>query len=179
MTIRNGGQDEEFERLYRKHYGRVYRFFHHTLHVADDEAHDLAQETFKRIYEAFGTYRREAEWSFIEKTARNVFRNWIRAAHTKKREMVLVDIDDPELLFDPPAPEEPDYADRDEAGRRTRQILEAIRELPEGQQQCLRLFIVGQKYTEIAKTLGISVDAVKSRLRDAKKYLRGRLGGTE
>jgi DNA-directed RNA polymerase specialized sigma24 family protein len=31
-------------------------------------------------------------------------------------------------------------------------------------------------YDEIAKFLRISVDAVKSRLRDAKKFLRARLG---
>jgi DNA-directed RNA polymerase specialized sigma24 family protein len=34
------------------------------------------------------------------------------------------------------------------------------------------------KYDEIAKILGISTDAVKSRLRDAKRYLREQLGET-
>ncbi len=176
MMILNGGQDERFEQLYRKYYGRVYRFFHRTLRVADDEAHDLAQETFKRIYEAFETYRGEAEWAFIEITARNVYRNWIRGFEAKKRKAIMVYLDDPEITIDAAAPEEPDYADREESARRTQQVLEAVRELPEGQQQCLRLYIAGFKYTEIAATLHISVDAVKSRLRDAKKYLRGRLG---
>ena len=34
----------------------------------------------------------------------------------------------------------------------------------------------GLSYDEIQKTLGITLDAVKSRMRDAKRYLRERLG---
>jgi RNA polymerase sigma-70 factor (ECF subfamily) len=178
MTIPKGGDgrdDERFEALYRKFYGRVYRYYRREG-VADDEAHDLAQETFKRIYEAFARYRGEAEWGYVQKTARNILLNWVRAGKTQRRAGTMIYIDDPEMVFDPPAPEGPDLAERDEAQRKRVKLVSAFGELPEAQQESLRLFTLGFKYTEIATALNTSVDAVKSRLRDAKRYLRTRLG---
>jgi len=179
MTILKGGggrDDERFEAIYRKFYARVYRYFQRECGIADDEAHDLAQDTFKRIYVTFSKYRGEAEWGFIQKTAKNVVLNWLRARTTQKRSATMIHIDDPELLFDPPAPEEPDLAEREHAEQRRRELVRAVSELPEAQRESLRLSILGFKYTEIAKALNTSVDAVKSRLRDAKRYLRTRLG---
>jgi RNA polymerase sigma factor (sigma-70 family) len=178
MIIRTGGgsRDERFETLYRKYYGRVYRFFR--KFGPDDEAQDLAQETYKRIYETFAQYRGEAEWAFIETTARNVLLNWVRARKTAKRSAETVDIDGPGFDNDPPAPPQPDYAERQEAEMRKARLWAAIAELPEGQRQCIELWLSDAKYEGIGKTLGISVDAVKSRLRDARKALRARLGET-
>jgi RNA polymerase sigma-70 factor (ECF subfamily) len=173
MSIHSG--DGRFEALYRKNFSRVYRFYR-AYGVADDEAQDLAQETFKRIYESFDDYRGEAEWGFIQTTARNVLFNWVRAAKTAKRSAELVAIDDPELMIDPPAPPEPDYAERQHAEQRRKRLVEAVAALPPGQRECLRLWMVGFKYNEIAAILKTTVDAVKSRLRDAKKELRERLG---
>ena len=59
---------------------------------------------------------------------------------------------------------------------RRNSLYEAAAELPEGQKQCLGLWLGGFKYDEVAAVLGLTVDAVKSRLRDAKKQLRVRLG---
>lgn len=176
MMMRTGGgsRDERFETLYRKYYGRVYKFFRHF--AGDDEAQDLAQETYKRIYETFAQYRGEAEWAFIETTARNVLLNSIRARKTAKRNAPIVDIDGPGFDHDPPAPPQPDLAERQEAELRKASLWAAIAELPEGQRQCMELWLGDTKYEAIARTLGISVDAVKSRLRDARKALRTRLG---
>jgi RNA polymerase sigma-70 factor, ECF subfamily len=174
MRTGGGGRDERFETLYRKYYGRVYKFFRNF--AGDDEAHDLAQETYKRIYETFAQYRGEAEWAFIETTARNVLLNSIRARRTAKRSAQTVDIDDPGFNNDPPAPEPPDLAERQETEMRRARLWAAIAELPEGQKQCMELWLGDTKYEAIARTLGISVDAVKSRLRDARKALRTRLG---
>lgn len=170
-----GTGDERFESLYRKYYGRVYKFFRN-FRVGDDEAQDLAQETYKRIYETFDQYRGEAEWAFIETTARNVLFNAIRARKTAKRSAPTVDIDGPDFDNDPPAPSVPDIAERQEAEMRKARLWAAIAELPEGQKQCMELWLGDTKYEAIAKTLRISVDAVKSRLRDARKALRTRLG---
>ena len=75
-----------------------------------------------------------------------------------------------------PAPEEPDYAERQHAALLRRNLHDAVAALPDGQRQCLSLWLAGFKYDQIGKTLRITVDAVKSRLRDAKKQLRARLG---
>ena len=167
--------DERFETIYRKHYARVWRYYR-ACRVADDEAHDLAQDAFKRLYERMETIRGENEWPFLEAIAKTVLYNWIRASKTAKRSGTVVEIDDPDLVFEPPAPPEPDYADREEAGRRRKQLGLAVRELSGAQRECLRLWIQGFKYQEIEKVLGITPDAVKSRLRDAKRHLRERLG---
>src|SRR3954451_2487785 len=176
MIIRtNGGNDERFETLYRKYYGRVYRFFLR-FRVADDQAQDLAQECFERIYKTFAQYRGEAEWSFIETTARRVLLNWVRARKTAKRNAKIEELDHPDFNGDPPAPDGPDLASRQEDELRRARLRAAIDELPEGQRQCIELWLGDAKYDGIAKILGITVDAVKSRLRDARRALRTRLG---
>ena len=174
--IRRGGGDDRFEDLYRRYYGRVLRFFKNF--VGDDQAQDLAQETYKRIYETFALYRGEAEWAFIETTARNVLFNSIRAKKTAKRNAEIVALDGPGFNNDPPAPPQPDLAERQEEEMRTVRLRAAIAELPEGQRQCMELWLGDAKYEGIAGTLGITVDAVKSRLRDARRALRTRLGET-
>jgi len=180
MTLREGAvdRDERFEAIYRKYYARVWRFYR-GFSVAEDEAHDLAQDAFKRLYENFAQYRGEGDWSYLETLARNVLYNWVRARKTSKRHAAMVEIDDPELVFDPPAPEEPDYADRQEEELRRARLRKAVAELPQGQRECLRLRIQGLTYEQIAAALRISLDAVKSRLRDAKRHLRERLGGEQ
>ena len=179
MTIwkPGGGADDWFEAIYRKYYGRVYRYYR-SCNVADDEAHDLAQDTFQRFYEHMPQFRGEPEavWSFLQVTARNVLLNRIRARATGKRNGLTVDLDDPDLAFDLAAPEEPDYAEREQQELRRNRVRTAVAELSEGQQQVLKLWVQGLKYMQIAEALKISVDAVKSRLRDARKHLRARLG---
>jgi RNA polymerase sigma-70 factor (ECF subfamily) len=179
MTIGFGGGDRDarFEAMYRKHFARVFRSLR-AFGVADGEAQDLAQETFKRIFESFDQYRGEAEWSFIEITARRVLYNWVRSGNTAKRKADLVEIDDPDFQYEPVAAAEPDYADRQEEAMRKARLREAVAELSPIQRECLRLWVQGFKYTEIATILKTSVDAVKSRLRDAKKFLRERLGSS-
>lgn len=170
-----GLNDDRFEAIYRKHYARVWRYYR-ACRVTDDESHDLAQDAFKRLYERMESIRNADEWPFLEAIARSVLYNHIRARKTGKRSGAIVEIDDPELLFEVPAPPERDYAERETASRRRKDLAAAVRELSAGQQQCLRLWIQGFKYEDIQKTLGITLDAVKSRLRDAKKLLRDRMG---
>ena len=168
------GRDGRFEAIYRQYFGRVYRFFR-SYGVADGEAQDLAQETFTRIYERFDQYR-DGGWSYIETVARHVLYNWVRAGKTAKRSGEVVEIDDPDIAFDPPAPEEPDLAEREQVQLRNARLARAMSELSAGQREALRLSMLGFKYKEIAQVLKITEDAVKSRLRDAKKHLRARLG---
>ena len=171
-------RDERFEAIYRRHYARVWRYFRSACRIADDESHDLAQETFKRFFERIELYRGEDEaiWPFLEKIALNIFRNWLRAGKTAKRSATIVDLDDPEFTYEPPAPEGPDYADREQAALRHQRLGQAIAELPKGQRDCLRLWMEGFTFEETARSLHLTLDAVKSRLRDARRALRERLG---
>lgn len=170
-------REPQFEELYRRNYARVYRFYRQQR-VADDVAHDLAQETFTRVLRTFDQYR-DGGWSYLETIARNVLYNWLRSQKAAKRSGKTVDIDDPDFEQQIAAPQRPDYADREEAARNWKRFREAIAELPPGQRQCLELQAEGLKYHEIAERMGITLDAVKTRLKEAKKRLRTKLGDIE
>jgi RNA polymerase sigma-70 factor (ECF subfamily) len=168
--------DDRFETIYRTHYARVWRYFRKN-NIADDEAHDLSQDTFKRLLERMNQIRNDDPWPFLATIAKTILLNRIRARQTQKRSARMVELDDPDLSFaEPAAPAERDYADRESDEARWARVREAVTSLPPGQRDCVRLQMEGLQYDEIAKILGISIDAVKSRLRDAKRYLREQLG---
>ncbi|HYH09533.1 MAG TPA: RNA polymerase sigma factor [Thermoanaerobaculia bacterium] len=168
-------RDEKFDAVYRKYLPRIYRYFRQ-CRVSDDESHDLAQDTFSRFYASMDRHRGEAEWAYLEQIALNVLRNWLRAQKTAKRSAKLVELDDPEFTQEPEAPALPDYAERQHQDEQRRSLHEAIADLTEAQRQVLQLWLEDMQYNEIAVALHISVDAVKSRLRDAKRILSARLG---
>jgi RNA polymerase sigma-70 factor (ECF subfamily) len=178
MTMHDdgGGRDERFKSLYQRYYRRVIRFYVAAFRLAEEDAEELAQDAFVRFYEALDEYRGEAEWAFLETIARNVAYNRIRARQTAKRNAPTVNIDDTSHFSEPEAVPGPDYVERETAALRRKQLYEAIASLTPGQQRCLELWLGEQTYDEIAAALRITVDAVKSRLRDAKKILRARLG---
>ena len=177
MRGRDGG-DERFEKIFRRYYARVWRYYR-ACRVTDDEAHDLAQDAFKRLFERMTSIRGEDEWPFLQSIARTVFLNWLRGRKTQKRDGgKLVELDDPEFVEEPTAPSEPAYEEREQAAIRQKALSDAIAELPDGQRQCVQLWLKELTLEEIAKTLRVSVDAVKSRVRDAKKTLSSRLGAT-
>jgi RNA polymerase sigma-70 factor, ECF subfamily len=168
--------DDRFQSLYRKYYKRMVRFYVGSFRVSEEDAEELTQDAFFRFLEAMDEYRGDAEWAYLEAIARNVAYNRIRSQKTAKRGADTVDINDRNATPEPVAPAEPDYAQREEAALRSKHLREAIAELPDGSRECIRLWLNDFKYDEIAKFLGITLDAVKSRLRDAKKILRARLG---
>jgi RNA polymerase sigma factor (sigma-70 family) len=168
--------DDRFQSLYRKYYRRMVRFYVGSFRVSEEDAEELTQDAFCRFLEAMDEYRGDAEWAYLEAIARNVAYNRIRSRNTAKRGAETVDIDDRNAMPEPAAPAGPDYAEREEAALRSKLLREAIAELPAGSRECIQLWLNDFKYDEIAKFLGITLDAVKSRLRDAKKMLRARLG---
>ena len=169
-------KDARFEVIYRRWYARVWRYYR-ACRISDDEAHDLAQDAFKRFYEHMDSVRSEGEWPFLQKVARTVVLNWIRDRKAAKRSAVVIDIDSPDFTKEPAAEEELDYAGRQELAARRKALHDAISGLSESQRQCLQLWLDGFQYNEIAAALRITMDAVRSRLRDARKVLRSRLGG--
>jgi len=171
------GDDRLFEALFRKYYRRVYRFFRGAGIRDDDDAHDLAQQTFTNMYKTFAQYRGEAEWTFIETVARNQLLNWYRARKTAKRDGIVTRIDE----IDPrkqPHSVEPDLAETQQTMMQRASLWAAIGELPERQRQCIELWLGDIKYEAIAKTLGITIDSVKSGIRDAKRALHDKLGAS-
>jgi len=163
--------DDRFEDLYKRFLGRVYVFMVR-FGFSPEKARDLAQDTFIRVYQNMGGYRGEAEWSYIEPAAKSVALNAIRAGATIKRKGEEVSLDEQMDIVDSGTSFE-EALDR----RATiAQLQKAIEELPPNLRICLKLSLRELTYKEVAGILNISVDAVKSRLRDARAKLRERLG---
>ncbi len=172
-------KDDRFQHFYQKYYRRIVRFYVRAFHLSEEDAEELAQDAFVRFYGAMDEYRGDAEWAFFETIARNVAYNRIRSQKTAKRSGKMVDIDDPGFAHEPAAPEGPDYAQREQDEIRSKRLREAIAGLPAGKRECMRLWLSEYKFDEIARFMGITVDAVKSRLRDARKLLHARLGDAD
>jgi RNA polymerase sigma factor (sigma-70 family) len=153
------------------------RFFRTVFRASDADAEDLTQDTFERFYKMMHEYRGEAEWALLEKIARNVGYNRVRSLTTIKRGAVK-----PESLgapdrphFEPVAPQT-DPVERMIRAERTARLRQEIEKLSPGQRHCTQLWLAGYTYDEIAKMLRLSLDAVRSRLRDARRLLQERLG---
>lgn len=173
MTIADGNRDQHFQAMFDRHYPRMFRFFRG--YVGHEDAHDLAQEVFLRIYAKFEQYRGDAEWGFLQRVGQNLLINWWRDRSAAKRKGIMVHLDDPESVASLPESPAVDHAEDEQRALRLKRLEEAIRALPVGQQQVIRLQLADLKYEEIASTLRISMDAVKSRRRDAVKFLKARL----
>lgn len=168
--------EEHFEPIYRKFYARVWRYFR-ANNISDDESHDLAQEVFRHLLEGVDKVRNDDAWPLLVTIARRILLNRVRSYSTQKRSATLVSFDDPDfVLREPAAPPDPDYIERQAAEERQQRLQAAMASLPRGQRDCFLLWYDGNKYGGIAKILSISMDAVKSRLRDAKRTLRQQLG---
>jgi RNA polymerase sigma-70 factor, ECF subfamily len=184
-SSRDGGDPQEarFKAAYSRYYNRVVRYYTRAFNLAEDDAADLAQQAFLRFYEALAHYRGEAEWAYLETVVRNVAYNRIRALKSASRSAQVVSIEDARAKRQTPVQPPVDHASREADALRRKQLHDAIAALPEGQRHAIQLWLDGFHYTDIAHALGVSVDAVKSRLRDAKRHLRPNLdnssGGSE
>ncbi|HVG23183.1 MAG TPA: RNA polymerase sigma factor [Thermoanaerobaculia bacterium] len=177
MTIRKEGgpvDEARFEAVYRQYYARIWRYYR-TNSVADDEAHDLTQDAFKRLYERFAQIRGADPWPFLKAIAHSILLNRVRSRKTQKRNAQLVEIDDPNSQDDLPQTAEPDHAEAQKMARRRERLYREIEGLSDAQQQVLILQLEGQSYEEIAAELRITADAVKSRRRDALRLLKSRM----
>ena len=174
-----GGVDRErsFRLVFERFHRPVASFFARRG-VPPEERLDLTQETFLRVYRGLATYRSEEKLgSWILRIAANTHLKHLRAAGAEKRSGVELPVEPvmhggaPQLATRGP------QLDRLLTDERRRQIAGAVGELPAQQKQCVRLRVEQDlSYREIAVALRISVDTVKTHLRQARHRLRGRLG---
>jgi RNA polymerase sigma-70 factor (ECF subfamily) len=172
MTRENN--EEQFQRLYQRYYHAVVGYLVR-LGVARDPARDLAQDVFLRVYRSMENYRGEAEWSFLQVTARRVALNHVRGELTQKRRGILVPID---VLHDVAADAAPDLAEEQERKTQRETLHAAIATLPDPIRKCVSLWLAGSACNEIQAICGVSLDTVKSRLHEARLRLKKELGIT-
>ncbi len=179
----NAGPEESrnarFERILEQHYRHVYRILYRMVGNAE-EAADLTQDVFVRIYRALPRLRAEgASTAWVCRIAVNVGVDHLRRC---RRSLVAYSLDAGtgdaadagtngalrEASVDPA-----ELAEREEQ-RST--IRSAIAELPTDYRDVLALHhLEGMQVDEMAQRLGIPVGTVKSRLSRARNALRRRL----
>jgi len=165
-------EDDQIE-LYGD-YDRIVAYLAHRFRFSDEEARDIAQDVFLRVL-----VREEKPinpWLFLKTAAHHRAVNVIRGeiGHRKTRGGsvdALPHLSDTFLrdFWSSEAPESPEaVATRNEE---VAALGAAIEKLPDSLRQSLLLRMDGLSYGEIAVALQITVDAVRTRLRDAKRLL--------
>ena len=158
------GDDAGFDELMRRYKRPVMSFVFRVLGNAED-AEDIAQDVFVRVYQKLDTYRTETKFStWLFAMARNaaIDRMRWRARHpTESIEST------PEIAMPSGTAEE--VGAREIGG----QIAAAVARLPEDQRTALVLCeYQGMSYAEIAGVMRCSQKSVESRLYRAKLILR-------
>jgi RNA polymerase sigma-70 factor, ECF subfamily len=162
-----GGDLDAFEALVRRYQHRMVSFAR-TLIGRGDDAEDLAQEVFVRVFKALGRFRGESSFRvWLYRVAVNVART--HASRRRKQQNVWADSGaDETTAFDPP-----DTIDF-EAAWLTRDAIErALDTLPEELKVAVTLRDVhGLEYRDIAETTGAPIGTVESRIFRGRQRLR-------
>jgi RNA polymerase sigma factor (sigma-70 family) len=173
------GHDAALNDLMERHAAPVFQFLCRMI-TDEEEAADLAQEVFVRVYRHRANYRPDHKFTtWLYTIATNLARN--HAAWRARRPNVSLDAertDDGGTLGDTLPSAQPTPGDDTEAAERARAVRAAVGELPDDMRATLLLFEFEDKsMAEVAEVLGISVKAVESRLFRARQRLREKLSG--
>ena len=156
------GDRAALEQLYAQQKTRVYRL---VLSMTGDPylAEDMTQETFLRVQESAGTYRRDiSETAWVIAIARNLTYDVLRR---QSREMVN------ETAVSSKTPVLPDT--KEQSGF---MFLDLIQNLPQAEKELVCLRILAElPWREIGRITGQSADASRKRYARALKKLRSEL----
>lgn len=178
-TARNGQPGEAFDRLYRDHVDRVFRFAQHLCGRTED-AKDLVQETFLNAYRGLAQFRGQAQISTWLYTiaSRACIRMRRKRRGEPQRALSLEDfIPTTEGEFRLQIPTEglsPQAALENKEVHRA--LGQAIRKLPPKYRIVLVLRdMEGLSAKEVGAIVGLQERAVKSRLHRARLFVRKEL----
>ena len=169
------GDEYAFEILVRRHetpiLNLIYRF------IGDrTQANDLSQEVFMRVWKAAKTYKAEAKFTtWIYRITANLCLNELKSYGKRKLLFGERPIEEGQTL-NAESNVSPSAEDILLAEERSRQISDALQNLPENQRMALILKRYDNlSYGEIAKIMECSVSAVESLLVRAKRNLKEKL----
>jgi RNA polymerase sigma-70 factor, ECF subfamily len=153
--VATGGDDGAFEALIRRFQRRVHGFAYQHLHDPD-EAQDLAQEVFVRLYRALDRYDSQRPFEpWFWKLAANVALNYVRRRVPS------------------PSPVAGEGWGGDEGRSESEDLREALGELDPANRLALLLhYYSGLSLEEVAAALKIGVPALKSRMHRSRASLR-------
>jgi RNA polymerase sigma factor (sigma-70 family) len=161
------GDRRDQELLYRRHASKLYSV---SLQYSgnDEEARDILQEGFIKIFENLENYKHEGSFEgWMRRIVVNTALEKFRSRHN------LFRVDDIDAINEPEA--EPD--NEDYSGLEAVDLLFIIRELPPKYRMVFNLYAIeGYSHREIGQMLGISEGTSKSNLSRARSILQRRVG---
>lgn len=164
--FRAGERNVSFTVLVERYQKRIYLSARRMSGGNHDEADDIAQETFVKMYEALDGFRGEAKlytWLY------RIMMNAVIARTRKKKTRNAVKLDD---VGDTLVSNELSPDGRMEKTETTRLIEEAIEQLPPKQREVFLLrFYDELPYEEIAQAVGTSVGGLKANYFHAVKKI--------
>ena len=168
-----------FNDLVRKYEKQVYNFAYRLTGNYDD-ANDVAQDAFLRVFNAIGSFRGDASFStWLFRITTNVFLDERKRAKAHPQasldeylelgeSSVTRQIEDPSPLPEAVL----------EESERAQILSKAVSDLPEYQRAMVTLYHGQQKsYEEIAEIMDLPIGTVKSRLNRARLALNEKLSG--
>ncbi len=169
-----------FELLIDRHQGKIIRFMQGWVANAQ-QAEDLAQDVFLRVFKARKTYVPMAKFTtWLYRIAHNIASNYIRdSSHRREFQISKGDSESTtglliENIAVAPSGFQPSRS-IDQSEKST-VVLQALQALGERQRTAIMLSkFEGMSYQEIADTMGLSIQAVKSLLSRARVNLKNLL----
>jgi RNA polymerase sigma-70 factor (ECF subfamily) len=173
------GDRERFAELVERYQGRLVNYLQRLVRDLD-EAHDLAQEVFVRVYQAldrFDPQYRFSTWLF--RVAQNAAIDLIRKRRIRLVPLAQPDAERPagfrELEL---ASDDPSAQDRLEGDERAARVRAAIDGLPWEYRELIVMRHYGElAYEEIADSKRMPLGTVKNKLFRARQLLKGALAG--
>ncbi|MBM3982838.1 MAG: sigma-70 family RNA polymerase sigma factor [Planctomycetes bacterium] len=181
LRVRDADDTGAFSELVERFQHRLVAVMHHLVGSAD-EAEDLAQEVFLRVYRTRKKYTPKAKFStWLFTIANNLALNALR--DRQRRPVLPLEVRDSGPLG--PRPTEALAPTRDEPpthNLQQQELAAVIRQALDGLNERQRMAIVLNKfedmnYADIADVMGLSTKAVKSLLSRARCKLRETLQG--
>jgi len=171
------GQDTALNDLMERHATPVFHFLCRMVGNEDD-ANDLAQETFARVFRARSSFRTGDKFStWLYTIAANLARNHFRWRARHPNISLETASDDPEQTLANVLPAEaPTPGEQTVATERAVIVRAEVARLPEDLREAIVLCEWEERsVAEAARILESSPNAVESRLYRARKILHGRL----
>lgn len=158
------GKQKAFNQIYDAYAPAMFAICMRYANCRDD-AQEMLQEGFIRVYEKRELYDEERNFSaWIKRIMIHSAINYLR----KNKRMVFVEED---YVFDESVNTENDGFEIEPQGN-MKMIIDTIQELPNGYRSVFNLFVLENlTHQEIAEVLNISVNTSKSQLRKARLML--------
>ncbi len=160
------GNKKAFQELVEKHKKSAFRMALGLVGNRDD-AFDISQEAFLRVYKSAGTFDQDKPFlPWFYTIIANLSRTWLR--RRTRRDNKMVDVDDAEYLLVSEDNPEQAIIQKETSGR----LRDALMLLSFDDREIITLqHFRGMSYDEIAGLLGIPRGTVMSRLYYARKRL--------